>query len=118
MESDAGSSTEGVVAGASGVTHTVTTHSAVLFPLTVVTVIVACPAPTAVTFPDESTVATVVSSVDHDTTLSVAFDGDMVAVSVDVSSLSSVSVLLLSDTLSTAILSVVIFVPALAALVL
>ena len=64
---------------------TVTAHVAVLAPSFVVTVIVAVPAAFAVTTPLEDTVATVVLLDFHVTDLSVAFDGNTVAVKVSVS---------------------------------
>ena len=64
---------------------TVTEHVAVLDPSVVVTVIVAVPAALAVTTPLEDTVATEVLLDDHVTDLSVAFDGNTVAVKVSVS---------------------------------
>ena len=102
--------------GAAYTSYTLTVQLAVLSPSVVLTVIVASPAPSAVTFPVVLTVATLAAFVDHDTVLSVAFDGNTVAISVSVAPLSSVSVFLLSDTPITTILSVVILVPVLAAL--
>ena len=64
---------------------TVTVHFAVLAPSVVVTVIVEVPAAFAVTTPEEDTVATEVLLDDHVTDLSVAFDGNTVAVKVSVS---------------------------------
>ena len=64
---------------------TVTVHFAVLDPSFVVTVIVAVPAAFAVTTPEEETVATDVLLDVHVTDLSVAFDGNTVAVKVWVS---------------------------------
>ena len=58
---------------------TVTLHSAVFPPSFVVTVIVASPAPTAVTFPLWSTVATPGVLLSHVTLLFVAVEGDTVA---------------------------------------
>ena len=63
---------------------TVTTQEAFLPPSVVVTVIVAVPAFFAVTTPEEDTVATVVLFEVHVTDLSVAFDGETVAVNVAV----------------------------------
>ena len=63
-----------------------------------VAVMFAVPAPTAVTRPFGSTVATLVSSLDHVTDLSVAPSGLTVAVSVSVSPTVNVVVVLLRDT--------------------
>jgi hypothetical protein len=64
---------------------TVTTQLAVLDPSDVVTVIVAFPADCAMTTPEEDTDATEVLLDDHVTDLSVAFDGETVAVKAYVS---------------------------------
>ena len=64
------------------VAETVTWHVAVYPPSEVVTVMVAVPALTPVTLPEESTVATDVFEDDHVTALLVAFEGFTVAVSV------------------------------------
>ena len=77
---------------------TVTIHIAVL-PFDVVTVIAAVPAFFAFTMPPD-TVATVVSDDAQVTVLSVALLGDIVAVSVDVFPISSVSAVLLRDSRS------------------
>ena len=61
---------------------TVTEHVAVLEPSFVVTVIVAVPTVLAVTTPEEDTVATEDLLEDHETDLSVAFEGVIVAVKV------------------------------------
>ena len=61
---------------------TVTAHVAVLLPSVVFTVIVALPAVLAITTPDEETSATERALEVHVTDLSVAFDGDTVAVNV------------------------------------
>ena len=79
---------------------TVISHVAVLPPPSVVTVIIAVPAPTAVTTPS-STVATFSSLDFHVTFLLVAFSGDIVAVRVTVPPISSVSDVRSSVTLST-----------------
>ena len=70
---------------------TVTTQVSVNDPSVVVTVMVAVPSATAVTTPP-TTVATEVSSLDQDTLLSVAFEGDTVAVNVAVPSTSRAKV--------------------------
>jgi hypothetical protein len=64
---------------------TITLQFAVFPPSFVITVIVADPTAFAVTTPEEDTVATDVLFDDHDTVLSVAFDGVTVAVNVRVS---------------------------------
>ena len=64
---------------------TVTAHVAVLLPSVVFTVIVALPADFAITTPEEDTSATDGAFDDQVTDLSVAFDGDTVAVNVWVS---------------------------------
>ena len=80
---------------------TVTSHVSVNDPSVVVTVIVAVPSATAVTTPP-TTVATLVSLLDQDMLLSVAFAGDTVAVNVVVSSTSRLTVSLSRDTPVTA----------------
>ena len=75
-------------------TVTVTEHVAVLLPSFVLTVIVAVPDATAVTFPEELTVATLVLLLLQLTFLFVAFDGVTVAVSVSVAFGANVSVVL------------------------
>ena len=61
---------------------TVTAHVAVLLPSVVFTVIVALPADLAITTPEDDTSATDGALEVHVTDLSVAFDGDTVAVNV------------------------------------
>ena len=68
---------------------TVSVTKAVLPPSAVVTVMVAVPSPTAVTAPDELTVATLGSLVVHVTDLLVALEGETVAVKVHESPASS-----------------------------
>ena len=83
---------------------TVTAQVAVFPPSTVVTVIVAVPTPTAVTSPEELTVATDVSLEDQVTLLLVAVVGFIVAASCVVPPVFNVIAVLLSDTLLTGIL--------------
>jgi hypothetical protein len=64
-------------------TVTVTVQEAVLDPSVVLTVMVAVPAPIAVTFPALSTVATLVLELVQATVLSAALDGETVAVNVE-----------------------------------
>ena len=85
---------------------TVTVQVAVLLPCFVVAVIVASPAPIAVTVPSEETVATVSSLEDHVTVLSVALSGETVAVNTAVWSFSKVNEVLSKETLVTATVSV------------
>ena len=80
---------------------TVTEHVAVFEPSTVVTVMVEDPSFTAVTLPFTSTVATVVLLEDQVTVLSVAFEGDTVAVKVSVPPMTSVIDVLFKLTLVT-----------------
>ena len=68
---------------ASSLFVTVTSQVAVLFPSFVVTVIVDLPSATAVTSPFSSTVAMLLSELDHVTDFSVALSGVMVGVSVN-----------------------------------
>ena len=86
--------------GAGGV-GTVTVQVAVLLPSSVVTVIVAVPAETAVTTPSV-TVATLELDEDHVTFWLSALDGEIVAVNVSELPISIVVDCLLRDTLSTA----------------
>ena len=76
---------------------TTTLHCAVL-PFTDVTVIMAVPSATAVTFPCASTVATLPLEVVHVTSFSVALAGITVAVRFSVSPSTKFSVVLFSDT--------------------
>ena len=80
---------------------TVMVQVAVRPPSAVVTVITAVPSDTAVTTPDDDTVATAVLLLTHVTLLYVAFDGEIVTDSVAVLPCSIESVVRLSDTLVT-----------------
>ena len=77
---------------------TVTEQVAVLFPSTVLTVIVAVPTLTAVTTPELDTVATDVLFDDHVTDLFVAYEGVTVAVRVLVSPSVSTRLVLSKET--------------------
>ena len=77
---------------------TVTVTVAVKLPSAVLTVIIAVPSATAVTTPDDDTVATAGLPVDHVTPLFVAFAGETVTDSVAVLPCSIESVATLSDT--------------------
>lgn len=77
---------------------TVTVQVAVLFPSSVLAVIVVVPADFAATIPLDETVATFVFDELHVTFLLVAFDGDTVAMSVSVAPTSNVVLFLFKDT--------------------
>ena len=86
-----------------GTSLTVTSQNAV-FPLLDLTLIRALPAPTAVTLPEELTLATLVLLEDHFRVLLDAFEGEIVAFSVNDSHLFKVFLAALSLTLFTAMI--------------
>lgn len=76
---------------------TVKTHDAVFPPSSVVAIITEVPTLIADTFPFESTIATLLSELDHDTFLLVAFEGIIVGVSFSVPPIVNVKNALFSD---------------------